>query len=288
MTLLPSASSSSNSIPLVSDEIEYIEGILNNRDVLLFLDYDGTLTPIVSDPEEAYLGEDMKSLIQRLSCVYPVSIVTGRGMDCISHFLGTDIRSRVSVAASHGFDIELSNGERMQIADHKLTKVFNEFRRRLRLAFPHFPAGCAIEETDYSATLHYRHAGVREWTKVEEMFDELISEFPNLEKRRGKMVFEARLRCDWNKGKAVEWMARKISNNPEECFVVYIGDDLTDEDAFDRVNKTFPFHLSVIVSGEEELTRPTLAEFRMTDQTDVYKYLRKLLDRSVAASGISP
>jgi hypothetical protein len=254
-----------------------IEESMKDKDVLVFLDYDGTLTPIVANPEQAFLGKDMLGVLRKLSDTYCVSIVTGRGMECITNFLGSELRTQVSVAASHGFDIHLRSGEKLQVADHFHAVIFDEFKKALWLRLRGFPAGCSIEETGYSATLHYRHAAPSDWDVIEKLFSDLIAEFPGLEKRGGKMVFEARLGFDWNKGKAMDWIVERSGKDINKCFVVYIGDDLTDEDAFRALHK-YPNRLSVIVCGEDEPTRSTAAEYRMRDQNDVYKFLCKLID----------
>ena len=277
MTLIACGSCTSSSIPPFAEFVEFHEDSLKDKEVLLFLDYDGTLTPIVPDPDQAILGEDMSNLLLRLAPVYSLSVVTGRGMECISNFLGSEIRKQVAVAASHGFDIKLRNGTRMQVADHRHAVIFEDFKKALRSSLQTFPLGCAIEETGYSVTLHYRHAAESDVPVIEKMFDDLIMRYPELEKRGGKKVFEARLGFDWNKGKAIEWMICNTGKDPDKCLIVYIGDDLTDEDAF-QVLKGYPYHLSIIVCGEDELPRVTSAEYRMMDQNDVYKFLSKLIE----------
>lgn len=73
----------------------------------VFLDYDGTLTPIVADPEEAHLSAETREVIGELARHVPVAVISGR-------VLG-DVRARVELdriyyAGSHGFEISFPNG----------------------------------------------------------------------------------------------------------------------------------------------------------------------------------
>lgn len=252
------------------------------KDVYLFLDYDGTLTPIVSEPELAFLPVDMRDILTELFDLYPVSIVTGRGRQVISHFLGDELLSKVSLAASHGFDIHMTDGQYLHVSDHSHQEQFSRFKCELNQELARFPPGCALEENKYTVTVHFRHADPADHPAVEASLDALLVQYPGLVKRGGKMVFEARLDMAWNKGKAVEWiLSKSCSRSPNDCLVVYIGDDMTDEDAFDTL-KGYPHHLSVIVAGDENLDRPTAAEYRLRDQSDVIKFLRKLIELNTA------
>lgn len=242
------------------------------------LDYDGTLTPIVNDPTVAYLPEDIREAVGELAGRYPVSIVTGRGRQCISEFLGEQLISKVSLAASHGFDIHLQNGEYHHMGENNDMRDFELFKQDLRNWITNFPRGCAIEENKYSVTLHYRNVNVNEVPLAERLLDELLLGYKNLVKREGKMVFEVRLGLDWNKGKAVEWILNRTNMDPKNCFVIYLGDDITDEDAFRTLRNKYPFHLSLIVAADGSLDRPTSADFRLRDQTEVLKFLLKLIE----------
>src|SRR5438046_9440709 len=83
----------------------------DDRQLAVFLDYDGTLTPIVSHPEKALLSDSMRETLQALVRQTPVAILSGRDLD--------DIRQRVNIdaiiyAGSHGCDIAGLRGLRVQ------------------------------------------------------------------------------------------------------------------------------------------------------------------------------
>src|SRR5207247_6126184 len=88
---------------MIPSALEHVQEIARSGDRLaVFLDYDGTLTPIVSHPEDAWLPESMRQTLRSLAARVPVAILSGRDLD--------DVRGRVLVdgivyAGSHGFDI---------------------------------------------------------------------------------------------------------------------------------------------------------------------------------------
>src|SRR6267142_5502760 len=93
---------------MIPSALEHVQEIARRGDRLaVFLDYDGTLTPIVSHPEDAWLPDSMRQTLQSLAARVPVAILSGRDLD--------DVRGRVLVdgivyAGSHGFDIAGAGG----------------------------------------------------------------------------------------------------------------------------------------------------------------------------------
>src|SRR6266436_355957 len=88
---------------MIPSALEHVQDIAGgNRQLAVFLDYDGTLTPIVSHPEKALLSDSTRQTLQALAMQAPVAILSGRDLD--------DVRQRVKIGAivyagSHGFDI---------------------------------------------------------------------------------------------------------------------------------------------------------------------------------------
>jgi len=88
---------------MISSALKNVQEIARHgRRLAVFLDYDGTLTPIVSHPEKALLSDSMRQALQSLVLQAPVAILSGRDLD--------DVRQRVNIGAivyagSHGFDI---------------------------------------------------------------------------------------------------------------------------------------------------------------------------------------
>src|SRR6478752_5155364 len=98
---------------MIPSALEHIQEIGRRGDRLaVFLDYDGTLAPIVSHPEEASLSESMRRTLRSLAARLPVAILSGRDL--------ADVRGRVLVdgivyAGSHGFDIAGAGGLRREL-----------------------------------------------------------------------------------------------------------------------------------------------------------------------------
>ena len=279
MTISSSTLVTPCTLPHLSLDSKLVVEMLGGSRVYIFLDYDGTLTPIVPVPAHAVLSPEMKDTLMLLTDRFPVGIVTGRGRSAITGFLSDQLILKVSLAASHGFDIHMLNGKMLHVGDNHQMSNFRRFKDALRECLTEFPDGCCIEETGYSISLHYRCVKKEEWALVESMLDSLISRYTGLVRKDGKMVFETRLDVDWNKGKAIEYILSNITDPNDtlnDIFVIYIGDDITDEDGFQSVNK-YPNHLSIIVSPDEELGRPTHAEYRLCDPNEVQEFLNMLL-----------
>ena len=94
--------------------------------------------------------------------------------------------------------------------------------------------------------------------------------------RSGKMVLEIRPAVDWHKGKAVEWLTKKMSPICAEPLLIYLGDDDTDEDVF----AAWPREITVCVGENPN----TLANYSVRDPNEVHAFLRWLL-RLVAGHG---
>src|SRR4029434_2598322 len=98
---------------MIPSALEHVQEIARSGDRLaVFLDYDGTLTPIVSHPEDAWLSDSMRQTLRSLAARVPVAILSGRDLD--------DVRGRVHVdgvvyAGSHGFDIVGAGGLRREL-----------------------------------------------------------------------------------------------------------------------------------------------------------------------------
>lgn len=79
-----------------------IEERAEGRQLVFFLDYDGTLTPIVENPYEAVLSDQARSVVRALASRHPTAIVSGRARVTAQEFVQLD---EVYYAGSHGFDI---------------------------------------------------------------------------------------------------------------------------------------------------------------------------------------
>jgi alpha,alpha-trehalase len=89
-------------LPSALESAEEIAARLAGRRPAMFLDYDGTLTPIVSQPEDAILSDEMRDVLRELAGLCTVAIVSGRDRADVEPLVALD---GLIFAGSHGFDI---------------------------------------------------------------------------------------------------------------------------------------------------------------------------------------
>jgi trehalose 6-phosphate phosphatase len=255
-------------IPSALDHVQEIAG--RSDRVALFLDYDGTLTPIVSHPEKACLSDSMRQTLRELAVRAPVAILSGRDLD--------DVRRRVELdgivyAGSHGFDIAGPRGLRRQAATEFLPKL-DAAERELHEATDGIP-GARVERKHFSIAAHYRNVTESDVSKVQRAVDAVAARHRELRKIIGKKVYELQPDIDWDKGKALLWLLEAMGPEPQEMFPIYIGDDLTDEYAFRAVRER---GIGIVVSEEP---RTTAARYVLKSPAQVERFLRQLTPRVV-------
>ncbi len=232
--------------------------ILEAKRVVLFLDFDGTLAPIVLRPADAAMPPETFSALKVLAAdnKYKIAFVSGRSAE--------DLERRAPLigaiyAGNHGLEI-YGAGPPFSIAEDPLLRLTVE-RLQPALANIH---GVEIEDKLISASVHFRRVPERKWPLVEEAVLRIVP--PKLNLRGGKMVFEIRPAVDWNKGSAVRWIITQLGL--EDACHVYIGDDLTDEDAFAVLPDGITVHVGMMGN--------TAAKYRLRDTAEVGQLLQRL------------
>src|SRR3954470_7999777 len=99
-------------LPSPLNLIDEIIAAAAEKRLAVFLDYDGTLTPIVSQPEDAWLTDSMRETLRSLAARVPVAILTGRDLDDVRGLVLVD---GIVYAGSHGFDIAGAGGLRREL-----------------------------------------------------------------------------------------------------------------------------------------------------------------------------
>jgi alpha,alpha-trehalase len=233
----------------------------------VFLDYDGTLTPIVARPEDARLDELTRCVLSDLAHRVPVTIVSGRDL--------RDVRALVAVdglhyAGSHGFEIQAPDGRRIDAGPgDAFLPALDRAEADLRDALEGL-AGAQVDRKRFTVAVHYRNVREGEVPRVVAAVDAVAAVHPELGRAEGKKVFELRPRIQWDKGHAVALLVEVLGCDPARDVLVYVGDDLTDEDAFRAVA---PRGLAIVVSDEP---RPTCARYRLRDPSEVRTFLEAL------------
>jgi alpha,alpha-trehalase len=257
------------SLPSVRQHQESIRCRLRARSPVVFLDYDGTLTPIVDDYREATLADEMRNAVAAVAARFPTALVSGRDLKDLTNLVGLD---EVYYAGSHGFDMDGPGGwhDRPEQAETFLP-VLDEAEEAIRDAVSGID-GCAIERKTFSIAIHYRQVANHDVEAVQHAVDEVLARHPDLRKGHGKKVFELQPDTDWNKGRAVEWLLQQLDLNGDDVLPLYIGDDVTDEDAFRTL---YGRGLGIAVGGG---ARQTSAEYALEDPRDVRRFLQVLMD----------
>lgn len=247
---------------------------LRGRSPAVFLDYDGTLTPIVARPEDARLSECVRESLRSLANRWPTFVISGRGLD--------DVRERIGIealwyAGSHGFDIAgpAGSGVRRVVAPEVERDVHAAFVE-LRGAAARIP-GAIVEDKRFSVAVHFRQVSESaEVAELEQLVDAAAQKWPSLKKTYGKKIFELRPAFHWDKGTALRWLleAARLGNFAP----IYVGDDVTDEDAFRSVSQR---GAGVVVSL---LPRETAASWAVQDPEDVRLLLERLAALRAEAS----
>jgi len=248
--------------------------ILSARTSILFLDYDGTLTPIVSVPEAAIIPKKNRELLKRLSKTgaTKVAIVSGRSLKDVKRLVG--VRG-IIYAGNHGFEIEgpkikfkspvsLSFKATIKQVESDLAKNLSSIK------------GMRLENKGLTLSLHYRLVKKTSTPKVKKIFHNTTLGYLSNKRIRikgGKKVFEIRPPLDWDKGKVVLWfLARQRSLlETTNIFPIYIGDDITDEDAFRALGKR---GATVFVGTP----RKSSARYYLRDTREVTQLLKRILE----------
>lgn len=245
-----------------------MESVLARRHPAVFLDYDGTLTPIVEHPDDALLAEPARRALAHLAEVRPVAIVSGRDRQDVEDKVGLP---GVYYAGSHGFDISGPNGFQEQRGA--------EYRSMLGLAADELEEqvgpmeGVWVEQKRYAVAVHFRQAPPGTEAKLSNLVENVARKHPALKSSGGKKIFELRPNLAWDKGRAVLWLLEALDLAPERYLPVYVGDDETDEDAFRVLAEGAG--LGVVVGQEH---RPTFARLSLSDPEAVTAFLEQLAE----------
>ncbi|OPY92092.1 MAG: Trehalose-phosphate phosphatase [Syntrophaceae bacterium PtaU1.Bin231] len=223
-----------SAVPHLLEAWEELETDLARRFLYLFLDYDGTLSPIVRDPGKAVLSLCMKKRLARLSADgrCRIAIISGRSL--------ADVRNRVGIAGivyggNHGLEVEGPDTAFRYPVPEASLRALDEVRERLeRTLSPVY--GASVEDKHSTLTVHFRNVKRGEISAVMHAVSDAVRPFLSREEivlRAGKEVCEIRPAVQWDKGKTVLWLLERCTNaGGETPWPVCIGDDQTDEDAF--------------------------------------------------------
>jgi trehalose 6-phosphate phosphatase len=255
---------------------------LAGRRLALFLDYDGTLSPIAARPELATLSAAARAALARLAAREPVAILSGRGRADVAALVGLPA---LYYAGSHGFDIAgppPAPGApplRHEVGDGVPARVA-QVAERLRSELGDV-AGLLVEPKGFSVAVHFRLVDERDLPRIEAAVEAIAAAGGDAggagghrwRRTGGKKVLELRPDVAWDKGRALRWLLDRLGLDTPEAVPLYVGDDETDEDAFAAAAARHG--IGILVA---EAPRPTAAAYQVRDTDEVLQLLERLAD----------
>ena len=258
-----------STLPDALRSFNQIAGVAGARRPAFFFDFDGTLSEIVDDPDAATLVPGAAKALTSLAALYPVAVLSGRGL--------SDIRERIDIpglwyAGSHGFETVSPDGsaysnETAAAAVPALETAAADLAGRFAAI-----EGVAVEHKRYAVAVHYRNAAAHVAPSISAAVHD-IGRRLGLKVTTGRKVVELRPDIDWDKGRTLRWIVERITGQ-EPLLPIFIGDDLTDEDAFDAV-----LHdgIGIVVRHTEDGDRATGARYSLDNPDRVREFIERLV-----------
>lgn len=256
------------------DDLENLKNFIVTQPVSLFLDFDGTLAPIADTPDQALLPSKAKETLLKLSRMPDIrlAIVSGRALADVRHKIG--INGLIYVG-NHGYEIRGGGMEFEGLISPAYKKTLTIIKGAIGEMLADYP-GSLLEDKGVTVSVHYRLAQQDQHDQIVGELDKITKPF---EARKdicistGKKVYEVKPSIDWDKGKAVLWILKRQQSDQEKNKVVpvYIGDDITDEDAFAALGDT---GICVCVGKKDNSN----AKYYVDSTDDVTRFLKFLYE----------
>jgi trehalose 6-phosphate phosphatase len=259
-------------VPHALERFDDLTAALDGRRPAVFLDYDGTLTPIVQRPEMAVLSDRGRGVVNAMSKKMPVAVVSGRDRPDVEKLVGLD---DLIYVGSHGFDIVVPSGEHIENPiGGDFAPLLDQVERRLEAGFAPID-GAQVERKKFSIAAHYRNVADADYERFRAVLDAVEADYDDIKEKTGKKVFELQPKLDWDKGKAVLWLLQALDLEKPDLVPMFFGDDVTDEDAFAALQER---GLSIIVADRDDdgTGRRTAATFRVHDTEELLTLLARL------------
>jgi trehalose 6-phosphate phosphatase len=252
------------------DGLQALE-LTTERQPAVFYDFDGTLSEIVEDPDSARLVDGAADALTSLSAACPVAILSGRDL--------ADVRERIGLpglwyAGSHGFELTGPDGTHHQNPEAAASiPVLAGAAADLADQLGHIP-GVVVEHKRFGVAVHYRNAARDRVGEVAAAV-RTAGQRTALRVTTGREVIELRPNIDWDKGKTLHWVLDYIRDNEGAgpLLPIYLGDDITDEDAFDAVHDD---GIAILVRHSDDGDRATAARYALDDPDRVREFTERL------------
>ena len=199
---------------------------------VLMLDFDGTLAPLTPEPGRARMRAGTRRALEVVARRYPVAVITGRAL--------SDVQARmpirgISFAGNHGLELSV----RGKVHRVRLSKISQRALDAIRVCMRSLARrykGVYFQDKRHSLSLHYRHSPRREHAAIRAEAVKAIRETGGLGVVEGIYVINILPGVRHDKGTAAREMYASLSRGKKRV-PVFIGDDVTDEDAFRALKK---------------------------------------------------
>ncbi|XP_057509225.1 probable trehalose-phosphate phosphatase G isoform X2 [Actinidia eriantha] len=275
--------------PSALSSFEHITNYAKGKRLALFLDYDGTLSPIVDNPDCAFMSNAMRAAVRNVAKCFPTAIISGRSRDKVFQFVKL---TELYYAGSHGMDImgpvqpmpnDHPNCIRSTDKQGKEVNLFQPASEFLPMIDEVFRSlveitkeikGAEVENNKFCVSVHYRNVDEQSWTTIAQYVHNILKDYPRLRLTHGRKVLEVRPVLDWDKGKAVEFLLESLGlSNCDNVLPIYVGDDRTDEDAFKVLREGNRGYGILVSSAPKEST----AFYSLRDPLEVMEFLKSLV-----------
>jgi trehalose 6-phosphate phosphatase len=257
-------------LPDASQALGLAAGLTARRPAVFF-DFDGTLSDIVDDPDSARPVAGAVEALQRLAAQCPVAVLSGRDLADVTKRLGVP---GIWYAGSHGFELTAPDGTHHQNdAAAEAIPVLERAAAELRDRLGSIP-GVRVEHKRFGVAVHYRNTAR---DRVDEVAAAVraAGQRDGLRVTTGREVIELRPNVDWDKGKTLRWVIDHLreAQSGGPLMPIYVGDDITDEDAFDAVRQD---GIPILVRHDEDGDRATAALFVLDSPAKVGEFTDQL------------
>ncbi|BBX65496.1 trehalose-phosphate phosphatase [Mycobacterium saskatchewanense] len=246
----------------------------------VFYDFDGTLSDIVNDPDAATLVAGAGEALRRLAAQCPVAVLSGRDLADVTRRVGLP---GIWYAGSHGFELTAPDGTHHQNeAAAAAIPVLEQAAAELRERLGSIP-GIVVEHKRFGVAVHYRNAARDRVGEVAAAV-RAAGRRDQLRVTTGREVIELRPDIDWDKGKTLRWVMDHLTQDTAGLLVpIYLGDDITDEDAFDAVRAGPVVGVPIVVRHTDDGDRATAAQFALDNPAQAAEFTDRLARQLSAA-----
>ncbi|CAI0449879.1 unnamed protein product, partial [Linum tenue] len=251
--------------------------VAKGKKIVVFLDYDGTLSPIVNDPDSAFMSEEedrdimsalflflkVKEFVQLSNVYYAGS----HGMDIMAPprpVKSFDGNTPTVVMDKKGTEVLFQPAKSFLPAIQKILTELEEETAKIK--------GARVEDNQFCVSVHFRQVKDEDYQNLEEKVRSVLENYAGFHLCWGKKVMEIRPTIEWDKGHAVEYFLESLGLSNSDVLPVYIGDDRTDEDAFKVIQRRGQGYPIIVTSTPKD----TKASYSLTDPSEVLSFLLRL------------